>query len=88
MFDNSIFGSLKQTLIISRGIFPYANDMSTFSNSEILKDSEGSDPEKSLIIGLFLPILRVIPVFSRIHLGGNVTLHPHRRNSNPRKAAL
>ena len=37
MFNNSIFGSLKQTLIISRGIFPYANDMSTFSNPKILR---------------------------------------------------
>ena len=32
---------------------------------------EGTDPKKSLIIGLYLPILRVIPVFSRIQPGGN-----------------
>ena len=29
-----------------------------------------------------------LPVFSSIHLGGNGITHPHRRNSNPRKAAL
>jgi hypothetical protein len=32
---------------------------------------EGTDPKKSSIIGIFLPILRVIPVFSGIQPGGN-----------------
>jgi hypothetical protein len=45
-------------------------------------------PEKSLIIGLCLPILGAVPVFSRIHLNGNGITHPHRRNSKSLKAAL
>ncbi len=41
-----------------------------------------ANPEKSLIIGLCLLIFRAIAVFSRIHLGANVTMHPHRRREN------
>ena len=41
----------------------------------------GQTLEKSLIIDFYLPILRIIPVFSRIHLGDNGTMHLHRHDS-------
>jgi hypothetical protein len=45
------------------------NPMAT--NIPTMSFLKGQDPKKSLIIGLCLQILRVIPVFSRIQLGGN-----------------